>query len=452
MVNKKYIFSFIVFIFVIIVSISISAQNVNQATVYHILPHSLEEMEDASYASFLGRTFETANKENPALVIVEIDTPGGELVSTLKIKNLIQSYGRETLCFVNKNAISAGSLIALSCKKLIMSKGAVIGGATPVFAGGAEGMKKAPEKVISVARAAWRSAAEASGKNPEIAEAFVDETLVLTKKEHGIEKPEGKLLTLSTNEALSTGIADYSAESLYDILIKEERQNAKIIAFKPEFKDKLLAFFLHPIVSGILIALGFLGLMAEIKSPGWGIPGTAGILFLSIYFISRIMIGASGWEAPALFALGILLLLIEVFVIPGFGVAGIMGGASIFGSILWSYGITNIDEGLWVLAFSLVVTIAGFLFLAKLLPKIAKRNTFFFLNEKLNSDPDEMGEAKLIGYLNKTGVADTVLRPAGIVVVDGLRIDAVSRGDYIEKGEKIKITEVKGHRVVIEKA
>ena len=423
----------------------------NKDLVYHILPHSLEEMEDTSYSSFLSRAFTQANSENASLIIVEIDTPGGELISTLKIKTILQNYGRETICFVNKNAISAGSLIALSCKKLVMSKGGVIGGATPVFMSGSDGMKKAPEKVVSVARAAWRAAAESSGKDPEVAEAFVDETLVLTKEKHGIDKPKGTLLTLSTNEALSIGIADYTAESLYDILKKEERQNAKIKIIKPEFKDKILSFFLHPAVSGILIALGFLGLLAEIKSPGWGIPGTAGILFLSIYFISRIMVGFSGWEAPALFALGILLLLLEFFVIPGFGIAGIAGAFCIFGSILWSYNITGIEEGLWVLAFALVGTIFGFFILAKLLPKIAQRNSFF-LNENLDQDPDEMGEAKLIPFLNKTGIAETVLRPSGIIIVEGNRIDAVSKGEFIEKGDKIKIAEIKGNRVVIEKA
>ncbi|MDH5717338.1 MAG: nodulation protein NfeD [Spirochaetia bacterium] len=442
--------SLILYTFIFISYIYSNSEN-SFKKVYHILPHALEEMEDARYASFLEKTFNKAYEDNPVLVIVEIDTPGGELISTLKIKNLIQQYGRNTLCFINKNAISAGSLIALSCDKLVMAQGAVIGGATPVLPDAKEGMKKAPEKVVSVARAAWRSTAESRGKNAEIAEAFVDENLILTKSKHGIDKPKGTLLTLSTKEAVSLRIADYEANSINEILEKENLTDSKVVVFKPDFIDKLLGFFLHPAVSGILIGLGFLGLLYEIKVPGWGIPGTLGILFLSIYFISRIMVGVSGWEAPALFALGILLLLLEVFVIPGFGIAGLTGAICILGSILWSYGIDNFEEGLWVTAFALTGTIALTALLAKYLPAIAKKNTSFFLNETLNKDPEEMGERKLKKLLNKEGVSETVLRPSGIIKVEGKKIDAVSAGDFIEQGQRVKIITVEGHRVVVEK-
>jgi len=418
--------------------------------IFHILPHALDEMEDNSYATFLNKIFKKeSKKQKPDLIIVEIDTPGGELKATFKIKNIILSSHVRTICFINKNAISAGSLIALSCNKTVMSKGSVIGAATPVFMTG-KGMKKAPEKIVSVARAAWRSTAQANKKNQDIAEAFVDDSILLSKTKHGIYKKRGKLLTLTTQEALHLKMIDYTANSIQEILEKEKIEKFIIVELRPDATDKILAFFLSPVVSGILMGLGFLGLVYEIKVPGWGIPGSVGILFLSIYFVSRILIGTSGWGAPALFAFGIFLLLIEIFIIPGFGLAGGVGILLIFSSMLWSYGMNDLKEGLWVMAFALIGTIIMSAFLVKKIPQLAQRSSKIFLNKSLNSDQQNI-ETQESNLINKIAVVYSDLRPSGSIIIDKKRYDAVSLGDFIEKKTQVKILQIEGNKIIVEK-
>ncbi len=417
--------------------------------VYHITPHRLDQMEDINYANYLRQATQDAQNAQADLIIIEIDTPGGELGATLDIKNTLLSLKARTVCFVNRNAISAGSLIAISCDVMAMAPGSVIGAATPVFMK-TEGMQKAPEKVVSAARAAWRGAAEARGRNPRVAEALVDESIVLTKSKDGIDKQEGKLLTMTGEEAVSIGFADYTARSPEEILVHEKMQGGAIVRLEPGFREQAIWFLLHPIVSGLLLGLGFMGLLAEVRSPGWGIPGAFGLIFLSIYFIARIYAGASGWEAPALFAFSILLLLLEIFVIPGFGFAGIMGIIGLIAAILWSYGINNMEEGLWVLSLAMVAAGLAVFFIVNKISMSIHPASNVFLGATLTPE-NKTAYERLSSLIGKTGMTFTVLRPAGTVMIDGDRIDAVSMGDYIEKNVPIIVKNVEGHKVLVDK-
>ena len=423
--------------------------------IYHILPHNIDQMEDMLYASFLDQTInkKALKEENLALIIVEIDTPGGELQATLKIEKTIQSSKFPTVCFINQNAISAGSLIALSCDKLVMSPGARIGAATPITIGSG-GMKKAPEKIVSASRAIWRGAAERQGKNPDIAESFVDENLVLTKAKHGINKPKGKLLTLTTKEAAKLKMLDYTAKTVQEIIKKEGFSKSKfkvrVENIQPDFGHKLLGFFLHPVIAGALITLGFLGLLYEVKVGGWGVPGTLGIIFLSIYFISKILIGEAGWGAPALFAVGGMLVTLEIFVIPGFGIAGILGLISVITSILWAYGISNFQEGLWVLAFSLMGLTISILMIMKYLPVMNNKREGLFLKDTLQSY--ENTPHLYTNLIGKKGVSQTNLRPSGTVKIGEKNYDAMSQGDFIPLNTPIKVVGAEGSHINVVKS
>ena len=430
--------------------IGLSAQDIKSSRpkVYHIMPHEIDQMEDIAYSGYLKKTMRQAEKEVPALIILEINTPGGELAETLKIEKILRESPLHTVCFVNHNAISAGSLIALSCKKLVMSPGSRIGAATPVMMG-AQGMQKAPEKILSASRAIWRSAAQSQNKSPDIAEAFVDENVVLTRERHGIYKPKGKLLTLTTKEAGGLSMLDYVAKDVAQIIQKEGIKDPQVIRFQPTFQDQLLAFFLHPIVSSILISLGFLGILYELKSPGWGIPGALGITFISIYFISRVLIGQAGWGAPALFGLGLLLLVLELFIIPGFGIAGILGLICIFTSILWSYGVSNLNEGLWVLAGALLLLSVSIVFIFRQLPRMGEHSKGgLFLSDAIQvgakSNPD-----KLKFLLGKQGTVKTDLRPSGSIIIDSKVYEAISQGEFVEAKEKVEVISSEAYQVVV---
>ncbi|MES0489684.1 MAG: NfeD family protein [Leptospirales bacterium] len=426
-----------------------NANEIEKDLIFHILPHHIDQSEDQSYASFIMDSFRKADEEKASLIILEINTPGGELISTLEIKNIIFSASIPTVCFVNQNAYSAGSIIALSCDKVVMSTGSVIGATTPVYMKDGE-MKKGSEKVISGTRAAIRSAAEAHGKPGIIAEAFVDDSIVLNKKEHGIDKPAGKLLTLTVDEAIRLNIADYKAESIEEIILTEGFVNFHIERAKPSYISSFLNFFLDPVVSGILIGLGVLGLFSEMKVPGWGVSGMFGITFISIFFITRIMAGYSGWEAPALFAFSLLLIFLEIFVIPGFGVAGIIGFTGMLGAIVWSFGIDNMEDGIIALAVSLVFIMTGMYLLIRLLPTMVKKGKGIFLSNILKKDSEKTIDE--FGFLvGKTGTTATVLRPSGTIKIDDIKYDAVSEDGFIEMNVDIEVAYVEGSRIVVDK-
>jgi len=422
---------------------------VNNDLIFHIFPHKIDQSEDKSYAGFLMKSFREAEEAKASLIILEINTPGGDLISTLEIKNIIFSSSIPSVCFVNQNAYSAGSIIALSCNKLVMSTGSVIGATTPVYMKDGE-MKKASEKIISGTRAAIRAAAEGRGKSGIIAEAFVDDSIVLNKKEHGLDKPAGKLLTLTVDEALKLGMADYKAESIEEIISNEGFVNFAIEKIKPSYMRGLIDFFLNPVVSGILIGLGVLGLFSELKVPGWGVSGMFGITLISIFFITRIMAGYSGWEAPALFAFSMFLIFLEIFVIPGFGVAGIIGFTGILGAILWSFGIDNMEEGLITLGIAFIFILFGVVMLIRLLPRLIKKGKGIFLSNILKPDVKKTIDeyAFLVG---KNGTTVTVLRPSGTIKVDGMKYDAVSEDGFIDADINIEVAYVEGNRIVVDK-
>ena len=428
---------------------SLSAENVLAKTVLHIPPHSLQNMEDLVYFNFIQRAFAEAEKRKVDMIILEINTFGGEVDKATDISGIIRNSGIPSVCFVNHNAISAGSLIALSCDKLAMSKSSNIGAALPIQLGENGKYTAVDRKMITALANVFGGLAEGNDKNSRVAKAFVDPDLVLTKKKDGIDWNKPGPLSITSTQAVDINIADYIAFSKQEILKEENLEKAKIIIFKNSFAFELLGFLGHPAVAGILIGLGMIGLFFEIKSPGWGIPGTAGVLFISLYFIVRISLGASGWGAPALFALGIILILLEFFVIPGFGVAGFAGLFCIAGSILWGYG--DVSQGLWVMASSLSAAVIMVAIFLRYLPQLAvAKGNKLFLNASLAEDEGAEPHSTRI-FLGKNGIAKSDLRPAGIIDINGERIDAMTRGDYVEAGSKIQIVAIQGSVVVVEK-
>ena len=416
--------------------------------VVHISAHAIDESEDDAYAYFIKKSIEKATKNGADLLILEINTLGGGLSATLKIEELLRLSKIPSICFINNRAISAGSLIALSCSKLVMANNSVIGAATPVIMSSGGAPKKASEKIVSASRAIWRSASKGQEKHSQIAEAFVDENVVLTKAKHGIDKPKGKLLTLTTKQAKKLGMISYVANDISTILKKEKIQNPVVYHEKPNFFYALLKFFLFPVVASIFLTLGFLGLLYELKMPNWGIAGSTGLLFMSLYFIPRILVGFANWGVPALIALGILFLLLEILVIPGFGIAGFLGLATIIFAVAWSYDFSITAENLWTSLVSLVCSVSIVILFIYLFFRKKNNNNALFLSQTLVAQRDKknMKYEKLIGT---EGHSVTVLRPSGIVCIQQQNWDALTQGLYINKGVKVKVLGYQGTQLVV---
>lgn len=435
-------------IFIILILIFASIEIVyseDASKVYVIKKLEFQEI-NRWYDAYIKKAIKKAADEGASLIILELDTPGGLLSSALSIKNSIIESDVPVVAYINKNALSAGALISLSCEAIYMSDGSIIGAATPVYMKG-DDIEKAGEKEISAMRAAMRSSAERNKKNVRVAEAMVDETIVLTKKNDGIDLDDKTLLTLSTEEALKVNIADGKANSITDIIkLRNLSENSVIKNVEEEKYDYILRFLINPVVLSALISIGIIGVYIELKTPGFGIGGVISIIAFSIFFFAQIFVGDSGFLAPAIFFLGVVLLAIEIFVIPGFGITGILGIFGIVAGIFMSFGINNIAQATLVVFVSLISDIILIIILARF---ILKSKGF---KNKMALETDTAGYHSSVSYdnlLGLEGITETLFRPSGNIIIDGKKYDAITEGEFINKGAKIKVILVEGNKIVV---
>lgn len=441
-INKKTIFAISILISFIFAKNIYSQDN---SKIYVIKKLEFQEI-NRWYAAHIKKAINKAEEENASLIILELDTPGGLLSSALAIKNYIIESDVPVAVYINKNALSAGALISLSCEAIYMSDGSIIGAATPVYMKGDE-IEKAGEKEISAMRAAMRSSAERTKKNVKAAEAMVDETIVLSKERDGIDLDDKTLLTLSVEEALKINIADDKANSINEIIkLRNISEEASIINIEEEKYDYILRFLINPMILSALLSIGIIGVYIELKTPGFGIGGVISIIAFSIFFFAQIFVGESGFLSPAVFLLGLVLLAIEIFVIPGFGITGILGIVGIAAGIFMSFGISNISQATFVVFISLIADIILIIILARF---IFKSGIF---QNKIALDTDTAGYHSSVSYddlLGLEGITDTFFRPSGNIIINDKKYDAITEGEFINKGAKIKVILVEGNKIVI---
>ncbi|MEJ5305501.1 MAG: NfeD family protein [Ignavibacteria bacterium] len=406
---------------------------------------------DLGIAPYVERVIKEAEENNASAIVLMVNTFGGRVDAATQIRDAIINIKILTISYVNKRAISAGALISIAAKKIVMSPGSTIGATTVVDQSGT----KATEKYQSYMRSEMRSTAERNGRRPDIAEAMVDEKIVV--KDFPELDDSTKLLTLTTEEAVKVGYCDFVASDLKELLTHFDLQNSEIISSEINWAEKVVRFLSNPIISGILIMLGILGLLTEIKTPGWGIAGTIGLISLALFFGTNYILQlANIWEI-LIFIIGLALLLIEIFYIPGFGLAGILGiimmVGAIFFSLIGDFPIVSeneISNALIQLAAALVASVIFLFILWKFLPGVPVwgrliLSTSETQNEGFVSNPD------LSFLVGKKGKAISLLRPAGIALIDGKRYDVVSEGEFIKKDEEIIVTEVIGSKIIVKK-
>ena len=399
---------------------------------------------DLGLAPFVARVVREAERDKAELIVFDINTLGGRLDAMIEIRDAIVGAKVPTAAYVNPRAISAGALIALACRKIYMAPGATIGAATPVSGAG----EKASEKVVSYARSEFRATAERNGRDPDIAAAMVDESIKIP----GLIE-EGKLLTLTTEQALRWKIADGQFSSFEDLLRGLNFEAAKLIQPEIGWAEHLVRFLNNPIITSILLAVAFFGLLAEVQTGGWGLPGSAAIVALGLYFGSRYLVGLAGFEEFLLLGLGLVLLAVEIFIIPGFGIAGIGGtlalmlgfGMSLVGRVPT---VSDISNAVLVLLGALGLAILG----TVILFRFVQRSPLWVRINLPTRQKKEAGFAASevrIGRVGKAGVALTDLRPSGTGVFDEERLDIVTEGDYIEAQASIEIVKDEGYRLIV---
>lgn len=388
---------------------------------------------DLGLSSYVERALEEAVSNQAKAVILEIDTFGGRVDAATQIRDKIMGLNIPSVAYVKNRAWSAGALIALSAEYILMDKTASIGAAEP---------RPADEKNISALKAEFVATALSRGRSKDIAAAMVDKDIEI----NGIIEKD-KILTLNAEQALALNFIDGIYSNIEGALNFLNLKGAKIVYVYPNWAENISRFITNPLVSPLLLSVGFLGLIIEFWTLGWGIAGSIGIISLALFFGGHIIGGLAGFETIILFVLGLLLILAEIFFIPGFGLAGISGIAAIIASIFLTFG--NIIQATYSILIALSISIIGFFFLIKFIPSTRTWRKFVLSTEQKKELGYTVGTRDLTRLAGKQGTTISVLRPSGIAEVDGKQINVLTRGEYVEANTKIKVIGVEGNKIIV---
>lgn len=384
-------------------------------------------------ATYVQRGLELAAQDNAA-ILLEINTLGGRVDAALEIRDQILQMKTPVIAYVKERAISAGALITIASPHVAVAPGATLGAAEP---------RPSDEKTISFLRAEFESTAEKNGRDQKVAGAMVDSSLAID----GLVS-SGKLLTLTANQAYEYEYADAILSSRKAVLDHFDLGSADVIEIERNWAERLAGFVTDPTVSQILLVLGFVGLLVELITPGFGVPGLIGVTSIGLFFGGRIIAGLAGYEVIILFVLGIVLLIVEVFVVPGFGAPGALGILSIFTSIYFSY------DNPYVAITNIIVAIVATILLIALLWKRLRKTPFFGRFIHVASEKKELGYSGVSinrDLLNKSGVSVTNLRPSGIALIEDQRYDVITDGEFIPRDSKVIVNSIEGNRIVVKK-
>lgn len=462
---------------------------------------------DLGLVPFLDRAVEDAVEADAEALIVRIDTPGGRLDAALELRSTLLGSPVPTIAFIDREAFSAGALIAIASEQIYYAPGGVMGAATPVDGGtGAP----ADEKVISAVRSTFRATAVERGRDPDIAAAMVDADIEV---EGVIEA--GKLLSLTADEALEVGFAEGTATELDDLLGQLDLGDRPVVRAEQSFAESLVRFVTNPVLASLLITVGIYLVIGDLLSGGIGAAAGIGVSLLAVFFWGHLLAGLTGWEDIALVALGVVLLLVELLVLPGFGIFGVLGLAGVLGGAFLAMVNRDFDfvgpeqllrAGGTIAASFVTLTVAVVLTITALTRRkgppglvlrtqlgsgapVTQRTESGWLrwfgdsggvleSDRIDppppparaagapggappqappgappesapaaeEDPPARGRPSMVGSV---GVALSDLRPAGIAEVDGQRIDVVTEGDYLAVGSQIEIIRDEGYRRVV---
>nr|WP_239589473.1 nodulation protein NfeD [Metabacillus crassostreae] len=401
----------------------------------YIIP--LEDTVEKGLSQYIERNITDAKEQGVDHIILEIDTLGGAVDGAMEIADTLRASDIPITAFINRRAISAGAYIALNADQIYMVPGSQMGSAAVITGDG----NAADDKAQSLWLSEMRESAERNGRDPKYALAMVDKDVDVP--EFGAGK--GDLLTLETKQAVQVGYAEGVAENRKDLLNQLNLSNATILEAEESFAEKVARFITNPVVVPILLSIGSIGLVVELYSPGFGIPGFMGLASLLLFFYGHLVAGLAGLESLLLFILGIILIIAELFV-PG-GIMGILGFASVIGSLYIASG--NFIQ----MTISLLIAFAVSVLVSILLVKVfGKRMNIFkrlILRDSTNTESGYVSSKTRNELINLEGVALTTLRPAGTAIIGDERLDVVTEGSYINKGQKVKVVKVEGSRIVV---
>lgn len=400
----------------------------------------------------INKAYQKALSQKSTIFLVELNTFGGAVNFADSIRSTLLNSKLKTVVYINHNAASAGALISLAADEIFMQKGASLGAASVVNQQG----EIMPEKYQSYMRGLMRATAEAKGRDPKIAEAFVDSEVSIPAL-----KPDGKLLTLTASEAVKAGIVTAEVQSITEVYSKLGISTAQVVMHERSFIDRVIALLIHPMVSGFLI-LGIIGgIYFELQTPGIGFAlvvalGSAALFFAPLYLQGL----ADHWEI-AVFVIGLLLLVLEVFVIPGFGIVGVLGVICIVCGLALSM-VSNdfldfkfVGSGMLINSFlivgsSMVLSVVLMVLFGK---NLLKSRAFkrLVLQDEQTAESGYVSSVPMLNLINKHAIARTVLRPSGKIEIDGVWYDAVALDGFVNAGEEVFVEKHENYNLFVRK-
>ncbi len=419
-----------------------------------------------SLVLFLRRAQKEAESAGASAIIFDMDTYGGRLDSAEKITGILNHATIPTYTYINTNAGSAGALIALATKHIYMAPVSAIGAAAPILSTGEDLPPTQKEKTVSFWSALVRSNAVRNGHNPDVGEAFMNKEKEV-KLGNRVLHPKGTLLTLSAQEATEKingkpVLADGTAESIED-LVKKAGLKGEIVRFEPSGFEQL-AFWLTRLAPLLLLG-GVLGAYIEFKIPGFGLAGILSITCFALFFLGHYFAGLAGWEAMALFVLGLVLVILEVFV---FGhstiIVGVLGVLFMFASFVWAMIDRYPGQNFWptgqmlrIPLLNMLLTFIGAAFLIAILARYLPQTSIyrrFVLSTTNPPGPSLAGLPRSFATAlplapGLQGRALTILRPSGKAEFENHVVDVVTEGEFISAQTPVAIVSTDGMRVVV---
>jgi membrane-bound serine protease (ClpP class) len=482
--GKPKFFYLVIFFSILLIAEHAVFYNDVQAKTVYIIPVS--GTVDPGMAAYIERALsQEETSEEEVLYIFEIDTFGGRVDAALEIVDtLLEVPEGKTIAYVSGKAISAGALIALACSRLMMKHHTTIGDAAPISYT-QEGPQMLDEKFQSPLRAKFRALALRNGYPANLAEAMVTPGMeiyevVINDEKQYLEKAEfenlteeqkksitsrrtvvaeGKLLTMNDTESHQLGFSQMSVTDIDDLLSKMELEDANVVRIEEMWSESLVRLIGH--IAPILMLIGLAALYTEIQAPGFGMPGILGILLLALVFLNQYLVGLAHHTELLIIGFGIVFLAVEIFVLPGFGIAGIAGIACILaGLILSLQGFVLPDPSLpWekelfvkniskVLGSFIGAFLLGVFMLQYFFPRLSKASASPYLMttlEGFHADSEQTAQVKV----GDSGVALSFLRPSGKALINEDVFDVISEGAFLEKGTPVFISKIRGNIIIV---
>jgi membrane-bound serine protease (ClpP class) len=408
---------------------------------------AIDRTVELGLAAFVRRAIET--NPDAVAIVIEVNTLGGRVDAAIQIRDALLEAEPRTVAFIHPRAISAGALISLACDNIVMTEGATIGAATPIQVAPGGQAEAVGEKMVSYMRAEMRATAEANGRRGDIAEAMVDSEVVIKRIVDA-----GKLLTLDTDQAIKMGMADAKAadlDAVFELLTLEEPD---IVNAELNWGEEIARLLTEPTVSGLLLSVGMLGLMVAFYTRSVGAFTVVGFISLALFFGGHAVVHLVGWEEALLFLSGVVLVVVEIFFVPGLGVPGVLGLVFVIAALVLALiGIpldVSFETGVLADAMTRVLlSLLGAFVLALVFMRLLSKTAMGRALVLEDAETGFLSAPSASDLVGQTGEALTDLRPAGKVVIDGERHEATSEREFIAHGSRVRVIGKDGPALVV---